>query len=119
MYQISVTLFEVHSKFILYPWIDLRTFLAGVHVSLSPQISAEELADPGDVAGLVLRSHGVVTGVPGQEALHLTLWCGVLHPLNHLPVGDNPHILPLDHVVQELTEGSSIFGFFEPECVEI
>ena len=117
--SIVLTLFEVHSKFILNPWIDLRTFLASVHVPLSPQIPAEELADPGDVAGLVLGSHGVVTGVPRKETLHLTLRGGVLHPLNNLPVGDDPHILPLDHVVQEFPEGSSIFSFFEPKCVEI
>ena len=108
MYKISISLFEVHSKFILNPRIDLRTFLASVHVSLSPQISAEELADPGDVAGLVLRSHGVVTGVPRQETLHLTLWRGVLHPLDGLPVVDYPHVLPLDHLVEEPAEGLAV-----------
>ena len=114
-----IPLFEVHSKFVLNPWIDLRTFLASVHVSLSSQIPAEELADPGDVAGLVLGGHGVVTGVPRQETLHLTLWGGVLHPLNNFPVADDVDIWPLNHVVQELTECSSIFCFFEPKCVEI
>merc|ERR1719220_2054215 len=79
------SLFEVHSKLVLNPRVYLGALLAGVHIALPSQVPTEQLADPRDVAGLVLRGHGVVTRVPGQETFHLALGGGILHPLDDLP----------------------------------
>ena len=48
---------------------------------------------PGNVAGLVLGLDGVITSLPGEEGVHLGLGRGLLHPLDSLPVGHDPHIL--------------------------
>ena len=33
---------------------------------------------------------------------------GLLHPLDGLPVVDYPHVLPLDHLVEEAAEGLAV-----------
>ena len=110
----SITwLSEVQPKLILNPRISLRTLLTSVKVPLSPQLSREQFAHPATVSwlqavdlttSLVLpwyvarhllwRDH-VRTVFPRKETVHLRLWGWLLHPLNNLPVGHNPHVLTL------------------------
>ena len=44
-------LFEVHSKFVLDPWVGVWTLLTGVQVTLLPQLPGVQLTDLGNVAG--------------------------------------------------------------------
>ena len=47
------------------------------------------------------------------------LHCGLLHPLDGLPGVDDPDVLPLDHLVQELAEGLAVLLVLEPSCDQI
>ena len=47
------------------------------------------------------------------------LHCGLLHPLDGLPVVDDPDVLPLDHLVQELAEGLAVLLVLEPSWDQI
>ena len=38
---------------------------------------------------------------------------GLLHPLDGLPVVDDPHVLPLDHLVEEAAEGLAVLLVLE------
>ena len=47
------------------------------------------------------------------------LHCGLLHPLDGLPGVDDPDVLPLDHLVQELAEGLAVLLVLEPSWDQI
>ena len=78
---------EVKPEFVLDPWVRLRALFASVEVAFSPQLPGEEFANSWDVARLLFKRDRNFALVPGLEALHLTCWGWVLHPLDHLHVG--------------------------------
>ena len=78
---------EVEPELVLDPGVRLRALLARVQVTFSPQLPGEEFTDSRDVARLLLERDRNFALVPRLEALHLTRWGRVLHPLDHLEVG--------------------------------
>ena len=54
--------------------------------------------------------------IPNFVCSYRGLHCGLLHPLDGLPGVDDPDVLPLDHLVEELAEGLAVLLVLEPSC---
>lgn len=94
------------------PWVDIRADLARPHVPNSRLVP--EVAHFRVVA--LLRSVRIVA-LEGREVSEPGEWSWVPHPLDGLPVGDDPYFGHFIYRVEKSDEAFFMMGLCEPSCM--
>lgn len=68
---------------------------------------------------LIQNTTNLVVTLERLEVVESADGRGVSHPLQRLPVGDDPHIFHLVDEVQEHDEALLVVGLCEPRCVVV
>lgn len=108
----------VDAELVLHPRKHLGTLETGVDVAVALQLARLELTQVRVVAGHQARVDFALA-LPRVEVVDLAQLRGRAHPLDRLVVGHEPHVLLLDHLVDEAQQRAQVALLLEPDGVEV